>query len=94
MSEPFDPDLAVITTKRVMHCQANVCRVIHDDEGEWIFFDEGELNVESSAIISLQEIIDIDPSLQSIILSLPQNKQAFRLNKNCQWEIYDFTYEE
>ncbi|QTQ11698.1 hypothetical protein HRI96_05490 [Treponema parvum] len=57
----------VLTTKRIINKINPISIVTHDGEdGMWQFLDKGELNEESAAVVSLEEIVLLDASLMSL----------------------------
>ena len=94
MNKSINLNLAAITSRDVVYKQFPIVKVIHDDEGDWLFFDEKQvLDEESSIVVSLRELLDIDSSIRDI-LTLQNNKQAIRENRNSPWMIFDFFYED
>ncbi|MDE7228756.1 MAG: hypothetical protein K2N31_10615 [Treponemataceae bacterium] len=57
----------VITTKEILNGEHPVTTVFHDlDDGMWQFLDGEELSEERAAIISLEEMAEIDDSVNDI----------------------------
>ena len=57
----------VITTKDIMRGERLVTAAFHDlDDGIWQFLDDGELSEERAAIISLEEMVSLDDSVNDI----------------------------
>lgn len=57
----------VITTKEILSGERSITVVFHDlDDGMWQFLDDGELLEERAAVISLEEIAEIDDSVNNI----------------------------
>ena len=57
----------VITTKEILNGEHPVTTVFHDlDDGMWQFLDDGKLSEERAAIISLEEMAEIDDSVNDI----------------------------
>ena len=57
----------VITTKEILNGEHPVTAVFHDlDDGMWQFLDDEELSEERAAIISLEEMAEIDDSVNDI----------------------------
>jgi len=84
---PFeDPEnVAVITIYKIMKCESPVLYVSHDDEdGMWQFLDGSEVREEDACILSLKEMINIDPSLIKLY-DLPLGWIAWRETQNSEW---------
>ncbi|TXK73847.1 hypothetical protein [Paenibacillus sp. N3.4] len=84
---PFDDpeNVAVITTDKIMKQESPVLCVTHDeDDGMWQFLDGGEVSEEDARILSLKQIISIDPSLVKLS-DLPLGWVAWRETKDSQW---------
>ncbi|MGY4759585.1 hypothetical protein ACVNS2_08335 [Paenibacillus caseinilyticus] len=63
---PFeDPgNVVVITIDRIMKRESPILYVTHDeDDGMWQFLDGGETKEEEARLLSLKEMVNIDPSL-------------------------------
>jgi hypothetical protein len=85
---PFaDPEnLAVFTLKRIVRGDAPILRVAHDeDDGGWQFLDGGEVAVKEAALVSLREIIRIDPSILGLA-DLPLGWVADRAGPGEPWQ--------
>lgn len=79
------PNVMVITTKRIIHKTANVTIVFHDeDDGMWQFLDGIDNDEDSAAIISLQEMVTIDNSIEEIA-DLPLGWVAWRHDTQSVW---------
>lgn len=64
-------DQYVITTKYVINNNSPIIRVIHEKDGAWQFLGKEENLSESDAfVLSLEEILCLDSTLQDV-LSLP-----------------------
>ena len=62
--------------------------VFHDEEdGAWQFLDNGKICKEDAMIISLKEMIEIDPSIQQLA-EMKTGYFAVRENTDSEWEIY------
>jgi hypothetical protein len=85
-SEP--PNVAVFTTKRVVFKKSWIANVSHDsDDGSWQFQDEQsvQLTPEDASVVSLQEILDLDPSV-ALLADLPLGWRAWRSSKEAAWQ--------
>ena len=68
----------VITTKEILNGEHSVTTVSHDlYDGMWQFLDGEELSEERSAIISLEEMAEIDDSVNDIA-NLPLGGIAYK----------------
>jgi hypothetical protein len=66
---PFsDPkNLAVITIDRIMEGRKPILYVSHDaDDGGWQFLDGGIISEKDARVVSLQEMLERDPTLREI----------------------------
>lgn len=82
-----DLNTAVITTKYVLEKQSPILFVFHFSDGFWQF-SGAEENVldEDYKLVSLEEIINIDPSVLDIA-DLPYEKEAYRKDVLSRWTI-------
>ena len=72
---------SVFTTKFVMNKNSPVVYVAHDTDGDWQFFGpEDNIKDEDVMIVSLEQMIDHDPSLRSLY-DLPVGMNASRSKK-------------
>lgn len=77
--------LPVITTKFVIENNSPIVYVFRDEEGDWQFFGKEEnIKEEDAKVISLDEILEIDPSINDI-LWISNGMQAWRDNVNSEW---------
>ena len=80
-----DPKTMIITTKRIISKEADIVLVFHDDEdGIWQFLDGYENDEKNAVIISLQEMISIDNSIEEID-DLPLGWVAWRVDRQSVW---------
>ena len=80
------PNCGVITTKDIMNNKNDILYVFHDDDDHgWQFLSENSSN-EDFAIITLQQVVDIDPSVFEVAHIHPGWK-ASRKSKNDKWVI-------
>ena len=62
-----DPRTMVITTKRILENKADIVYVSHDEEdGMWQFLDGYENDENNAVIISLEEMVSVDGSIEQI----------------------------
>ncbi len=81
----MDKKIAVITTKKIL--DNNLIKVvIKDNDGDWQFLDGGVVTAEDAVLLSLQQVIDLDPSIISI-LDMPLGYRAVRTKKEEVWII-------
>ncbi|MCZ8522251.1 MULTISPECIES: hypothetical protein [Paenibacillus] len=84
---PFeDPEnVAVITIDRIMKRESPILYVTHDDDdGMWQFLDGSEVKEEEAHLLSLKEMVNIDPSLTQLS-DLPLGWIAWRDNQYSEW---------
>lgn len=82
-----DPSTAVITTKFVLEEKSPILFVFHFSDGFWQFSgSEKNLSDEDYKLISLEEIIKIDPTILEIA-DLPYEKEAYRKDVFADWVI-------
>lgn len=81
------PNTAVITTKRIIAKESPILEVWHDEnDGMWQFLDGLEIRVEDAIIVSLQEIISLDPTVVSLY-NLPLGSYACRTDQSGKWYL-------
>jgi hypothetical protein len=80
-----EPNVMVITTKRIIDKVAKVTLVFHDeDDGMWQFLDGIDNDENGAAIISLQEMVNIDNSVEEVA-DLPLGWVAWRDDSQPLW---------
>ncbi len=81
----MNKNIVVFTTKYIIEDKSLITTVVHDIEGDWQFFgNENDTSNESARIISLGEILGIDPSIEEV-LWIPEGSRALRTQKDQQW---------
>ena len=81
---------AVITTRFVLENNSTIVSVFKDTDGEWQFFGNEECISEQDArIISLNEILQIDPTIKELF-EITSGSHAYRENKDDDWKIEQY----
>ena len=79
-------NLAVITTKSIVHGGKLILLVSHDEaDGGWQFLDGTEPTQEDATVVSLQSIVQRDPSVATLS-DLPLGWQAWRASPTSSWK--------
>jgi hypothetical protein len=79
------PNVAVITSRKIVNGKAWIAHVFHDAwDGEWQFHDDEPLNEDHAALVSLREIVQLDPSV-SELSDLPLGWRAWRDSHVSPW---------
>lgn len=81
-----DPkNVAVITTYNIMTRISPILYVSHDEaDGMWQFLEGGDVSEKDARILSLEEVINIEPNLAKLA-DLPVGWSAWRKSVNKQW---------
>jgi hypothetical protein len=83
---PDPPNLATITVRQIVHGGQPSLLVSHDaDDGCWQFLTGGEFEVEDGMVVSLQGMIQRDPSLTELA-ALPRGWRAWRERPDDPWQ--------
>lgn len=78
---------AVFTTKYIVEKTSPILFVYHDEDGSWQFHGpEEEINDEDMRLISLEEIIGIDQSINELS-EMPEGFEAVRNSKESAWKV-------
>jgi len=80
------PNCAVFTLKRILRGESHILLVVHDTDGDWQFLDGGECSEQDAAIVSLAEMVKLDPAL-SELATLPTGARAERLSPSEPWRV-------
>lgn len=88
MDKRFKEDLLtyVFTTHFVIEDHSDITCVTHDHDGDWQFMSDDEFNESDARVVSLQEILELDPTLLKLA-ELPIGYEAKRNDKHSHWEI-------
>ncbi len=84
---PFeDPkNVAVITTHNIMKRLSPILYVSHDEDDEmWQFLEEGEVSEKEARILSLEEVVNLEPRLAELA-DLPIGWIAWRKSVSNEW---------
>jgi hypothetical protein len=84
---PFDQprNCAVITLRHILFEGAPILHVSHDaDDHGWQFLGLEDANVEQSALVSLQNIVQLDPSILELA-DMPPGWHAWRRSTSDAW---------
>jgi hypothetical protein len=84
---PFDqpPRTAVITLRSIVFGGAPILHVAHDeDDHGWQFLGWEDTDVDQAAVIALEEIVKLDPSVLEVA-DLPPGWRAWRVSKSSPW---------
>lgn len=82
-----DINTAVITTKYVMEGRSPILFVFHFSDGFWQFSGaEENLSDEDYKLISLEEIIKMDPTVLEVA-DLPYEREVYRKDVLADWVI-------
>ncbi|SFV00461.1 hypothetical protein [Butyrivibrio sp. INlla21] len=80
-----DKNTMVITTKNIVSKEKSIMLVSHDeDDGMWEFLEGEEVKEEDAMIISLYEMVSIDPTVNQIA-DLPLGYIAYRNSGHEDW---------
>lgn len=83
-------NLAVITTKFVLENNSPIVSVFKDIEGDWQFFGpEENISEDEARVISLEEILQIDSSINEI-LTMENENHAWRTGIDDHWKIEQY----
>jgi len=78
-------NLAVIATTKVMKGEDWISTVFHDaDDGGWQFLSGGMLAEGDAAVVSLRNIVDLEPSIAELS-DLPLGWHAWRTSRTSPW---------
>ncbi len=80
------PNVAVITHQQIIAGDDWIAQVSHDaDDGQWIFYSSGDLDEGNVAIVGLNEIIELDASIEDLAC-LPLGWHAWRELSSAPWQ--------
>jgi hypothetical protein len=85
---PFNdpPNVAVVTVRQIVREKKPALLVYHDiEDGGWQFLTGGEFSMEDALLVSLENVVALDPSL-SELADLPLGWRAVRKSPSDQWQ--------
>ena len=77
---------AVITTKYIVENQSTITSIYYDEDGDWQFFGDEDVTEKDAFVVSIKQILNIDPTLKNIPEIQP-GQTIIRSNKNSLWQI-------
>ena len=81
------PNTYIFTCEHVLDNTADICRVLHEEDGDWQFLCKANKHtLAESRVIRFKEILDFDFSV-SELSNMPSNYMAERKDKTHSWEI-------
>ena len=89
----YQPRDAMITLKRIVFDGAPILMVTHDTDGGYQFLDAQNCTEEEAAIVALEEILSLDPTLAEIAC-LPPGFCAGRKSPEDPWAVWEHEIEE
>ncbi|HEY8751064.1 MAG TPA: hypothetical protein VIM11_23975 [Tepidisphaeraceae bacterium] len=85
---PFDQPrrCAVITLRSIVFNGDPILLVTHDaDDHGWQFLGAGDADLNDAAVVGLEEIVKMDPSVLEVA-DMPPGWRAWRCSKSAPWE--------
>jgi hypothetical protein len=80
------PNVAVIASRKIVNGSTWIAHVFHDAwDGGWQFLDEEPLDEDHVAVVGLQEIVLLDPSIADLS-DLPLGWRAWRESHISPWK--------
>lgn len=76
--------LGVFTTQNILNGEL-IRYVIHDEEGDWFFLENDQVDNDDIQIVSLEQIVKIDPTINTIYY-LQYGWEATREDRDAEWE--------
>lgn len=77
----------VLTTKGIVYNKNDILTVYHDEEdGMWQFLDNDFTEIDNAILISLEEVLEIDYTLNEIY-DLKLGWVAWRESRNDKWKV-------
>jgi hypothetical protein len=83
---PENHDVAVFTTSHIIRDRLPILYVVHDtDDGAWQFHHAGQVREKDAMVVSLEEIVELDPSIRELA-DLPPGWTASRISIKSPWK--------
>lgn len=84
----FPKDLAVITTRFVIHEKSPITSVYLDDEGDLQMLGDEEVQVEDAMVVSLGSMLELDNTLLTLP-PLEYGNHFVRVEVGAHWHLLD-----
>jgi hypothetical protein len=81
-----DLQIYVFTTRFVIEDKSDIIFISHDKDGDWQFMGADQFSEDDARIISLEEMIEHDPSVLEVA-DLPFGYEAERTDKLAKWTV-------
>ncbi|HEX5150762.1 MAG TPA: hypothetical protein VFW07_04910 [Parafilimonas sp.] len=75
---------AVITTKYIMHYEKDITYVLYDEDGDWQFLSNEQVNEKDAMVVSVQQILERDASLTELP-NIKKNQVMVRNSTGSNW---------
>ncbi|MFI4916503.1 MAG: hypothetical protein ACIAS6_08375 [Phycisphaerales bacterium JB060] len=82
----YDPMSATLSLKRIFSEGQPILYVCHDEEGGYQFLDGGEASEDDAAVVALEEVYALDPTIAEVAC-LPPGWEAFRERVEDPWRL-------
>ncbi|WP_234041880.1 hypothetical protein [Persicirhabdus sediminis] len=84
---PQAENTACYTSKHIIEDGKPILHVVHDEDGEWQFMGDQECDVEDARIVTMGQIVQLDPSVNGLY-EMPSGIGAFRESVGGEWKPY------
>lgn len=74
----IDNSTAVYTIKRITDRKSEISYILHDNDNEWQFLDGGDVDMAELMVVSINNILKIDPTVKDILETLPEGFSALK----------------
>ncbi|MCR5077389.1 MAG: hypothetical protein K6A82_05045 [Prevotella sp.] len=81
-----NPDKAIITTKFVANERKAIIKVVYDEDGDWQFYSNDDIDEGDAVVLSVRQILEIDDTLASLELSKGQEVVRNDMNSG-EWQV-------
>lgn len=79
----------VFTTRSIVAGNCSLNKVVHDYEDDWQFLNiEENIEVSNAIVVSMEEIVNIDPSLEYLIGVMGIGTYAIK-DAGAKWSIFN-----
>ena len=80
-----NPNKSVITTKYVVNAHKPIVNVVYDADGDWQFYSDDKVEESDAVVLSVSQILELDPTLRMI--ELHERQEAVRDLVNHKWLV-------
>lgn len=80
------PNKPVITTHYVMSTGSEITYIVYDEDGDWQFFGNEDVDENDARVMSVKQILELDESLKDLP-DMEKGQTASRMTADAKWIV-------